>query len=111
MPGEDGSGAVTKKHDQKRIKGVSGIQAKNENSSKEERNVMLLTFPSTHEALAFEKSCRQLELKMALIPVPRMISSSCGLAARFSLSDLPPVLSMLDDRKAHVESFYLLGEK
>ncbi|GEM_PF-254305 len=111
MPGEDGRRTKTKKHELERIKGVSGIQAKRENSSKEERNVIYLTFPSTHEALAFEKSCRKLELNMALIPVPRMISSSCGLAARFSLSDLPPVLSMLDDGKPHVESFYLLGEK
>lgn len=88
-----------------------GIQAKNENPSRELRSFIFLTFPSTHEALAFEKSCRQLELEMTLIPVPRMISSSCGLAARFSLSDLPSVLSLLDQDRARMESFYLIGEK
>ena len=72
---------------------------------------ILVTFTSTHDAIAFEKCALQLGVKVTLIPVPRDISTSCGLAARFPVSRLRPVLTTLDDGKASVEKFYLLSEK
>ncbi|MGM0471264.1 MAG: DUF3343 domain-containing protein [Bacillota bacterium] len=41
-----------------------------------------MTFHSTHAALEFEKIAKE-EVDVKSIPVPRQISSSCGIAARF----------------------------
>lgn len=41
----------------------------------------LITFPSVHHALKFESNFKG-KLHFELIPVPREISSSCGVAAK-----------------------------
>jgi hypothetical protein len=41
-------------------------------------NDYILTFESTHNALATEKILRKKELDIELIPTPREISSECG---------------------------------
>ena len=53
------------------------------------------TFYSTSQALRFEKSMLQQALSVKMIPVPRIISSSCGLAARFTEADWLPLLRHL----------------
>lgn len=47
---------------------------------REKKKQYLITFVSTHDAIAMEKSCRQDGIAGRLIPVPRQISASCGLA-------------------------------
>ena len=42
----------------------------------------LATFETTHMALLFEKTCRKEGLAVRIVPVPRKLSSSCGLACR-----------------------------
>jgi hypothetical protein len=41
---------------------------------------LVVTFHTTAEAMATEKLCRALGLAGRLIPVPRQLSSDCGLA-------------------------------
>ena len=43
----------------------------------------IATFDTTHMALFFEKTCRSLGIKVKIIPVPRELSSSCGLACSY----------------------------
>lgn len=41
---------------------------------------LTVTFPTTTAAITMEKLCRQEGLPGQLIPVPRAISASCGMA-------------------------------
>jgi len=41
---------------------------------------LVATFPNTTSAITMEKICRQQDLPGRLIPVPRSISASCGMA-------------------------------
>ena len=43
----------------------------------------LATFDVTSMALMFEKQCRAAGLEVRVIPVPRQISASCGLACSY----------------------------
>ena len=50
-------------------------------SSLREKSLRLIAaFPTTMAAISMEKSCRQENLPGKLIPVPRSISASCGMA-------------------------------
>lgn len=48
----------------------------------------LLLFPNTMEALAFDERAKEAGLTGRLIPVPRELSSSCGLCWRESYEHL-----------------------
>ncbi|MCW3490731.1 DUF3343 domain-containing protein [Dethiobacter alkaliphilus] len=67
------------------------------------------TFHSVSHALRFEKLLKNHNLDVAMIPVPRVISSSCGIAARFSEQALPSVQRLLTEDGDDVESIYLLS--
>lgn len=41
---------------------------------------LIAAFPTTTAAMTMEKACRQEDLPGRLIPVPRSISASCGMA-------------------------------
>lgn len=46
---------------------------------KKERK-LVITFHTTTEAMAMEKTCKEMGAEGRLIPVPRAISAGCGLA-------------------------------
>ena len=46
---------------------------------KKERK-LVVTFHTTADAMAMEKTCREFRVPGRLIPVPRVISAGCGLA-------------------------------
>lgn len=48
--------------------------------SQEKQLKLIVTFPTTTEAICMEKACRNGGLPGRLIPVPRAISASCGMA-------------------------------
>jgi hypothetical protein len=66
------------------------------------------TFHSVSQALRFEKLLQQEKIAVKMIPVPRILSSSCGIAARFGESDLPAVTSLFAGGYADAEGVYLL---
>ena len=41
---------------------------------------LVVTFHTTADAMAMEKTCKEHEVNGRLIPVPRAISAGCGLA-------------------------------
>jgi hypothetical protein len=46
---------------------------------------MILIFRGTHQVLSAEKRLKQAKVPMRLIPVPRRLTSDCGLAIRVPL--------------------------
>ena len=54
---------------------------------REKKKYMIITFHTTTEAMAMEKSCNTNGIKGRLIPVPREISTGCGLAWRMDVCD------------------------
>lgn len=43
----------------------------------------IVTFHTTNQALTFEKVMKNNGVDVKLMPVPRQVSSSCGIAAQF----------------------------
>lgn len=41
---------------------------------------LIITFHTTADAMAMEKTCKEQNVSGRLIPVPRVISAGCGLA-------------------------------
>ena len=64
-----------------------------------EYQVML--FQSVSHALLAEKTLKNLGIPHKLIPVPRHISSDCGVCLRFSLKDRESILGSLAGKVAY----------
>jgi len=59
----------------------------------EERGIV--TFPSTHSALNAERVARKAGLTIAMIPVPRWISSDCNMGMAVSMEDKESLKTLL----------------
>lgn len=66
----------------------------------------LATFETTHMALLFEKSFRARGLEVKIVPVPRKISASCGLACRYPCEDEGEVKQIAAEKHIEVESYH-----
>ena len=55
-----------------------------------------ITFKSVSYAMKFETALKNYDIKIKIIPVPRSISSSCGLCVRFDLNDMDKILFIID---------------
>lgn len=51
----------------------------------------IITFSSTHEAIAAEQHLQTLGLNVRLIPVPPQITAGCGLSLRFNKTDFKKI--------------------
>ena len=49
---------------------------------REKKKYRIISFHTTTEAIAMEKKCGKMQIPGRLIPTPREISASCGLAWR-----------------------------
>lgn len=47
---------------------------------REKKPALVITFPTTTDAMGMERMCAENQLPGRLIPVPREISAGCGLA-------------------------------
>lgn len=66
----------------------------------------IITFYSTHLALRFEKLLKDEGIEVKIIPVPRQISSSCGLSGRFSKEDFDKVASLCSSQNMEYDDVY-----
>lgn len=66
----------------------------------------ITTFDTTHMALFFEKSCRNAGLKVKIVPVPREISSSCGLACTYPCEDEEKVISIVAEKSIEISAYH-----
>ena len=71
---------------------------------------ILFTFYSTHLALEFERTLKSKEIYVKLIPVPRKISSSCGLAGKIEKKDLSEVKEICEENNIEFEDIYKIFE-
>lgn len=67
--------------------------------------MIVVTFHQLTDALMFEESAKKNEPEFRLIPVPRKISSSCGLAARTAMS-IEDVQKILDAEGIESDGIY-----
>jgi len=67
---------------------------------------ILFTFYSTHLALEFERILQSKDIFVKLIPVPRKISSSCGLAGKIEENDLSKIKEICDEKDIEYEEIY-----
>lgn len=51
-------------------------------SVRKREHYIVITFDTTHQAMAMEAYCMQKQISGRLIPVPREITAGCGLAWR-----------------------------
>ncbi|NMA55058.1 MAG: DUF3343 domain-containing protein [Firmicutes bacterium] len=68
---------------------------------------LLVTFPSTHQALKFERCFKSEGFNFQLMPVPRQISSSCGLAAKVTDLGLDQLLLQIGSAAIEYDAIYL----
>lgn len=56
---------------------------------------LIITFHTTADAMAMEKACKDANAPGRLIPVPRLISSGCGLSWCAELSERELLLEVM----------------
>ena len=66
----------------------------------------LATFKTTSMALLFERSCREAGIGARIAPVPRKLSSSCGLACEFPCEDREKAEALAAERKIELASVH-----
>ncbi|MBR2372254.1 MAG: DUF3343 domain-containing protein [Clostridia bacterium] len=54
------------------------------------------TFYTHFGALKFNKDCKKLSVKSKQMPVPRVLSSSCGTCVSFETDDVATLLKQVD---------------
>lgn len=64
-------------------------------------NDYIAIFHSIHRVLKAEKILKQAKVDFLLIPVPRQLTSDCGLALRFSPEAREQLLQVLNSAELH----------
>ena len=68
-----------------------------------ETRSQVLTFYSTHHALAAEKLLKASGLRQTVIPTPRELSGNCGISIRIDAADADRARSLLDEAGIQIE--------
>ncbi|HAQ42210.1 MAG TPA: hypothetical protein DCM73_16210 [Clostridiales bacterium] len=66
-----------------------------------------MTFKSVSYAMKVESALRKYDIQYKIIPVPRSISSSCGLCIRFFGDDIDRLKSIIEDNSLIYEKIYM----
>lgn len=71
----------------------------------------VVVFHSMHRVMKAEKVLKVAKRKILLIPVPRQLTSDCGLAIRFEEAEHEQVVTVLvDNDLLPAETYQLTGE-
>ncbi len=71
----------------------------------------VITFPTTHLALKYDKTIKKNGLNSKLIPVPRKLSSNCGFCGQvYTKKELFQILELCSTEGIKVESAYAIPE-
>jgi len=65
-----------------------------------------MTFKSVSYAMKVEAALKKQNVKHKIIPVPRSISSSCGLCVRFCDEDLDTIKKVIADNSLVYENIF-----
>ncbi|MBQ3764089.1 MAG: DUF3343 domain-containing protein [Synergistaceae bacterium] len=71
----------------------------------------LATFKTTSAALMFERTCKGAGINARIAPVPRKLSSSCGLACEFPCEMRDKVKEIAGERKIQVAGYHDIIEE
>jgi hypothetical protein len=68
----------------------------------------IVLFHSTQAAIKSEKILKQANIKIKLIPVPRHLSSDCGICLRFEFENALTVKTILKSKNMQIAGIYRL---
>ncbi len=66
-----------------------------------------MTFKSVSYAMKVETEVKKHDIEYKVIPVPRSISSSCGICIRFFKSDMDKMKDIIENNKLVYDNIYL----
>ncbi|MBP1714237.1 MAG: hypothetical protein H6Q43_1997 [Deltaproteobacteria bacterium] len=69
----------------------------------------VVLFASTHFAIRAEKLAKEKGLAVKLIPVPRHLSSDCGVCLRFTWDQKKEIENTLNQAGLQMEGIHCLG--
>ena len=69
-------------------------------------NYSVVIFYSTSAAIRTESLAKKQELAIKLIPVPRHLSSDCGICLQFNDEDQQSIKEILAEKKIEYEDIY-----
>ena len=72
---------------------------------------LVAIFHSIHRVMKAEKLLKQAGKEILLIPVPRQLTSDCGLAIRFLQEALPGIEEVLSAANLEIQELYLRDKK
>lgn len=78
--------------------------------SRHSSSYYVITFPSVHHAMAFEDMVKDSPMKFQLIPVPRQISASCGVAAKVQHITKEELLQLLREYNLSFSGVYFYAD-
>jgi hypothetical protein len=71
----------------------------------------VILFPSTHFAIRAEKRVKEKGMTVKLIPVPRHLSSDCGVCLRIPWEQKEEIQSFLEREGVKIEEIHQLPDK
>lgn len=75
-----------------------------------QNNYCIVTFKSVMYAMQFEKLMKSNNIEFKLIPVPRSISSSCGMCGKFNFELKEIILDLCDKNNISYDAVYEFSE-
>ena len=71
----------------------------------------ILLFPSVHYVLQAEKVIKQKGFSIKVIPVPRHLSSDCGVCIQFPWEEREKIMGFLEEAGVTVEGIHSLSNQ
>jgi hypothetical protein len=71
----------------------------------------ILLFPSVHYVLQAEKIIKQKGFSIKVIPVPRHLSSDCGVCIQFAWEEREKITGFLEEMGVAVEEIHSLSNR
>lgn len=72
----------------------------------EKRQYSVVLFYSTSSALQVEKLLKGMGIAVKLIPVPRQLSSDCGISLRFDRPDESRIRTILESKRIETQGIH-----
>lgn len=70
------------------------------------KKTLIVTFHTTAAAMAAEKACKAAGLAGRLAPVPRAVSSDCGIAWRGAIETREALTALLQQKGVEYDAFH-----
>lgn len=71
---------------------------------------IVVTFHSTHQAMAAEDYLRSEGICLEVIPPPAVLSAGCGLALNVRESDVSSIIAILRRKNTEFAGIFLMGD-